>query len=357
MVAAAGYAAGLLLSTASSAARPARRTMATASAAASHLNDPVTRHMRTDPARLLVHQTVGDAIAAARSSPPGGRIIYFYVVDEQGHLEGVVPTRRLLLSADATPLADIMVRKVVGIPSSATVLEACEFFLLHRLLAFPVLDDDRRLLGVVDVDLYTDELADLDRREDTDDLFQLIGVHYQDAQHVSPLLAFSGRFPWLLANIAGGIVAAILSGLFADELRTTVSLALFIPVVLALAESVSIQSVSLALQNLHGRQPTLAGIARAVRVESATGLMLGLASALTVAAVALVWLRDPRLAASILGGITGGVTVAAVIGTAMPNLLRLFNREPQVAAGPIALAATDMATLTIYFSLARWLLS
>ncbi len=321
-----------------------------------HLNDPVTRHMRTDPAGLLVHQTVGDAIASARSSPPGGRIIYFYVVDESGRLEGVVPTRRLLLSADATPLADVMVRKVVGIPASATVLEACEFFLLHRLLAFPVLDDERRLLGVVDVDLYTEELADLDRREDTDDLFQLIGVHYQDSQQGSPLAAFRGRFPWLVANIVGGIVAAVLSGVFERELTKAVSLALFIPVVLALAESVSIQSVSLALQMLHGRQPTLAGIARALRVESATGALLGLASAVTVAAVAVVWLRDATLGACILGGITGGVTVAAVIGAAMPNILRFFDREPQVAAGPIALAATDMATLTIYFSIARWLL-
>jgi magnesium transporter len=70
----------------------------------------------------------------------------------------------------------------------------------------------------------------------------------------------------------------------------------------------------------------------------------------------VLWLRDPRLGACILGGITGGVTVAAVIGAAMPNILRFFDREPQVAAGPIALAATDMATLTIYFSIARWLL-
>jgi magnesium transporter len=40
----------------------------------------------------------------------------------------------------------------------------------------------------------------------------------------------------------------------------------------------------------------------------------------------------------------------------MPNLLRLFAREPQVASGPVALAATDMVTLVIYFSLARQLL-
>ena len=330
--------------------------MPTHTAPTSHLNDPVTQHMRTDPARIRVDQTVGEAIAASRAMPPEGRIIYFYAVDAEGRLEGVVPTRRLLLSDDATPICDIMVRNVITIPAAATVLDACEFFLLHRLLAFPILDEERQLLGIVDVDLYTDELADLDRREDTDDLFQLIGVHFQESQQGSSLLAFRSRFPWLIANIAGGIVAAFLAGVFQAELEQAVSLALFIPVVLALAESVSIQSVSLSLQMLHSRQPTLAGLARALRVESLTGILLGSASAVAVAAVAYLWLRDMTLVACLLGGISGGVACAALIGVAIPNVLRLFNREPQVAAGPVALAATDMATLTIYFSLARWLL-
>jgi magnesium transporter len=323
----------------------------------SHLDDPVARHMRTDIPRLGVDQTVGEAIAAARTAPPAGRIIYFYVVDAAGRLEGVVPTRRLLLSVDSTPLREVMVRKVVAIPSSATVLDACEFFLLHKLLAFPVLDAERRLLGVVDVDLYTEELADLDRREETDDLFQLIGVRFQESQRTSAVAAFRSRFPWLVANIVGGIVAAFLAGAFEAELERTVALAVFIPVVLALAESVSIQSVSLALQQLHRGRPTLAGIAKALRIESFTGLLLGLASGAAVAAVALVWLGHAGVAACLLGGIAGGVSCAAVIGLAIPSVLRFFARDPRVAAGPIALAATDMATLTIYFSLARWLLA
>ncbi len=331
--------------------------MPTSTAPTSHLNDSVTQHMRTDLARVRVDQTVGQAIAASRAGPPEGRIIYFYAVDDQGRLEGVVPTRRLLLSHDATPIRDIMVQKVITIPASASVLEACEFFLLHRLLAFPILDEERRLLGIVDVDLYTDELADLDRREDTDDLFQLIGVHFQDSQQGSSLAAFGSRFPWLITNIAGGIVAAFLSGFFQVELEQAVSLALFIPVVLALAESVSIQSVSLSLQMLHNRQPTLAGLTRSLRVESLTGILLGSASAAAVAIVAYLWLGDAILVACLLGGIAGGVACAALIGVAMPNVLRLFSRQPQVAAGPVALAVTDMLTLTIYFSLARWLMS
>ncbi len=327
------------------------------SADPSHLADPVTQHMRTDFARLSADHTVGEAIAAARAAPPNGRIVYFYVLDPDGRLQGVVPTRRLLLSADSTPIRDVMVARTITIPAAATVLDACEFFLLHKFLAFPVVDSERRMLGIVDVDLYTDELADVDRREDLDDLFQLIGVHFEDSQAASPVAAFTSRFPWLLANIAGGIAAAFLSGLYQAELEKAVALALFVPVVLALAESVAIQSVSIALQRLHGRQPTLAAIVGALRHESLTGIMLGGASAAVIALVALAWLGHRTVAVALLGGITGGVTCAALIGVAMPNILRLFAREPQVAAGPVALAATDMVTLVMYFSLARFLLS
>jgi magnesium transporter len=329
---------------------------ASSPAAGSHLADPVTHHMRADFARLRPGHTVGEAIGAARAAPPEGRIIYFYVLDDEGRLEGVVPTRRLLLSADATPIREIMVSRVVTIPASATVLDACEFFLLHKFLAFPVVDDARRMVGVVDVDLYTDELADVDRREELDDLFQLIGVHFQESQVRSPGRAFASRFPWLVANIAGGIVAAFLSGLFRDELERAVALAMFIPVVLALAESVAIQSVSIALQRLHAGRPTVGSILRSVRHESLTGLLLGVASASVVGLVALAWLGQGSVVAALLGGITGGVVTAAVIGGAMPSLLRLLAREPQVAAGPVALAVTDMVTLLIYLSLARWLL-
>jgi NhaA family Na+:H+ antiporter len=129
--------------------------------ARSHFNEPVTRHMHQDFTRLGAGLTVGQALDWLRRHPPPGRIIYFYVVDDDNRLQGVVPTRRLVLSAPETPLADIMVRKVVTLPAEATVLEACEFFIQHRLLAYPVVDDQHRLLGVVDVEFYTRELGRL----------------------------------------------------------------------------------------------------------------------------------------------------------------------------------------------------
>lgn len=321
-----------------------------------HLDDPITRYMRTDFARIRVQQSVGEALEDIRRNPSAGRVIYFYVVDDEDRLQGVVPTRRLLLNPLDTRIADIMVREVITLSRHATVLEACEFFTLHRLLAFPVVDEERHILGIVDVELYTTELSDLDRSERNDYLFQLIGVHLAESQQSAPLVAFRSRFPWLLCNVVGGIVAAFLSGIFAAELQRAVALALFIPVVLALAESVSIQSVSLAVRVVEGRPPSWGSLAEKARWELVIGLLLGGACSLLVALVALVWLGEVRVALCILGGISGGVTAAAVVGVATPNLLHLFKLDPSVAAGPVALALADFVTLLVYLNLARLLL-
>jgi magnesium transporter len=269
----------------------------------------------------------------------------------------VVPTRRLLLSPLDKRIADIMAGQIVALPAAATVLDACEFFTLHRFLAFPVVDDGRHLIGVIDVELYTEGLTTLSDDEKTDDLFQLIGVHLAQARPPSPVAAFRSRFPWLTCNLAGGIVAAFLSGLYQDELSRVVALAMFIPVVLTLAESVGIQSVSLAVQALHGQAPNWPALLKKLRWELLAGFLLGGASGVLVGLVALVWLGQTKLALCLLGGIVGSVTCSAGLGFAIPNLCRLFQRDPRLAAGPISLALSDIVTLLLYFNLARWLLA
>jgi magnesium transporter len=120
---------------------------------------------------------------------------------------------------------------------------------------------------------------------------------------------------------------------------------------------VSSQSVSLALYALHGQPPTWRSMLRQLRGELLTGLLLGAGSGAVMALVALAWLRQPWVALCLVGGITGGVAGAAVLGLALPILLRLLRLEPRLAAGPIALAGADVLTILLYLNLARWLLT
>jgi magnesium transporter len=321
---------------------PEPATRAPAPAPDEILAHPITRYLRFDFCKLRADQTVAEALEDLRIQQPQGRIIYFYVMDERDRLQGVVPTRRLLLSRPETTIAELMVRDVVVLASTATVREACELFLSHRFLAFPVLHEGR-MVGLVDVELFAEGIDNLDRTKQQDDLFQLMGIHLSAAQQASPWAGFASRFPWLLCNIGGGILAALLAYCFEGLLAKIVALSLFVPIVLALSESVAIQSVTLSLVLLHGQAPSL-------------GVLLGAACGVIVALISLGWLHSGRLAVSLLAGIGLGISGSAVFGLGMPYALRLLARDPKVAAGPVALVIADMLTLTIYFITARWLL-
>ena len=204
---------------------------------------------------------------------------------------------------------------------------------------------------MVDVSLFTDEVIDL-ARQTYDDIFQLIGVH-GTAQR-STWDAFKDRFPWLLCNIGGGLLAAVIASRFEHLLQEVVVLALFIPIVLALGESVSMQALSLTLQSFtdgpfvgaagramegvpngrpagHGmRRRGRGGRDRVARRNGGRGL---------------VFCRDRIVDA-------GGVPARGGV----PAVLRLVKADPRIAAGPVVLAAADVTTLFFYFGLgARFL--
>ncbi len=179
-----------------------------------HLQQPVLTVARRDAATLRQDLSVREALEAIRGRELGEKIVYFYVVDADDRLAGVLPTRRLLTAALDARLRDIMVPRVVAIPQTATLLEACEAFVLHKFLAFPVVDEQRRIVGVVDVSFFTQEVFDMagEEEEPPEHVFEAIGFHVAQVRDASPLRAFRFRFPWLLATIGSGTLCALLAG-------------------------------------------------------------------------------------------------------------------------------------------------
>src|SRR3954454_22377235 len=152
-----------------------------------HFNDPIARHARVDQPLLKANMTVEEALGAVRRQGLGERIIYFYVVDEHDRLAGVLPTRRLLTASPDMTLRELMVTRVVAIPATATVLDACEFFVLYKFFAFPVVDEQKRVVGVVDVSLFAEEMLQAGDREQktpatvplSNDIFEALGFHIE----------------------------------------------------------------------------------------------------------------------------------------------------------------------------------
>ena len=321
-----------------------------------HLHQPVSAVARKDVATLRQDLTVQEALDAIRQRGVGEKIIYFYVVDADDRLAGVLPTRRLLTAPLEQRLSDVMISRVVAIPQTASVLEACEAFVLHKFLAFPVVDERRRIVGVVDVGLLTDEAYDIAEREQTEAMFEAIGFRVSQVRDASPVRAFRFRFPWLLATIGSGTICALLASAYEVTLAKSMVLAFFLTMVLGLAESVSIQSMTVTIQALRATQPTFGWYVRAFRREAGTAALLGAACGTVVGLIVWFW-RGAGLAAFAIGGsISLALCAACFFGLSVPALLHALKLDPKIAAGPVTLAFTDIFTLLFYFGLAALLL-
>ena len=322
-----------------------------------HLSQSVMSVARRDAATLRKELTVQQALDAIRERGVGEKIVYFYVVDAGERLVGVLPTRRLLTAPLGQQLSDIMLARVVAIPHTATLLEACEAFVLHKFLAFPVVDEQRRLLGVVDVGFFTQEVFDMaEEAERVDEIFEAIGFHVAQVRYASPLRAFRFRFPWLLATIASGTVCAVLASAYELTLAKSLVLAFFLTMVLGLGESVSIQTMTVTIQALHATKVGFGWYRHAFRREAATALLLGTGCGLVVGLIVWLWRGTTLTAFSIGASILLTLFAACFFGLSIPALLHALKLDPKIAAGPVTLAFTDIFTLLFYFGLAALLM-
>src|SRR2546423_6340852 len=326
-------------------------------------NSLIVDHARKDFPLLDANMSVAEALDRIRREGVGERVIYFFAIDSEKRLVGVLPTRRLLTAPLETRLEEIMVRRVVAIPATATVLEACEFFVLYKFFAFPVVDDQRRVVGVVDVSLFAEEMLEAGDREEqahpvpafsSDDIFEALGVRLAQLRGASPWRVFRYRFPWLLATVGAGTACALLAGAFEATLAGSLVIAFFLTMVLGLNESVSTQSMTLTIQALRANTLTRRWFFHHLQREMATAVLLGLACGSLVGLIVWIWRHDASGAAVIGTSIAVSLVTACLFGFSVPSLLHSLKLDPQIAAGPVTLAVTDFCALTFYFSLA-WL--
>jgi magnesium transporter len=322
-------------------------------------NSLVVEHARKDFPLLDADMSVADALKRIRQEGVGERVIYFFAIDANKKLVGVLPTRRLLTAPLDRRLEEIMVRRVVAVPATATVLEACEFFVLYKFFAFPVVDEQRRVVGVIDVSLFAEEMLEAGEREEeqhhvapSEDVFEALGVRLAQIRGASSWRVFRYRFPWLLTTVAAGTACALLAGAFEATLANSLVIAFFLTMVLGLNESVSMQSMTLTIQALRVQAPTRAWFLQNLRRESVTALLIGLACGLVVGAIVWLWRGDANGAFVIGVSIVVSLFMACIFGFSVPSLLHGLKLDPKIAAGPVTLAVTDFFALTFYFSLA-----
>lgn len=285
-------------------------------------------------------------------------IFYVYLVDGNGRLVGVVSLRALLVHPPNTPLVSIMTQDVIAVDARTDQEEVARYVARYDLLAVPVVDEHQRLLGIVTVD----DVVDVIREEAAEDMMRMAGVREDPGTTGrSVWYLVRSRFGWLLATLAGGILASVLISFFEETLTKTAILAGFIPVVMGMGGNVGIQSATITVRGLATGQVQVGGALSFIFREAKVGVVLGVLYGLLLGAFALgrYWGMDNGQAVglSVAASVSLAIIVASLFGTATPVVLARTGVDPAVATGPFVTTVVDIIGILIYLFIASLLVA
>jgi magnesium transporter len=305
---------------------------------------------------LKMDQTVDEAIQHIRKVHIiDGNIFYFYVVDDHGRLLGVVNTRDLLTSSPDTPIVTLLKTKIKSLQGDHTMKEALLLMQKYHLLALPVIENGI-FKGIIDMQDYFEESIELDTEKKREQVFQTLGFILDEDDHQTIRQKYITRAPWMFCNMIGGLVCAVISNIYEVVLLKAIVLAMFIPLVLSLSESISMQSMAQSMHQMSKHLNFWKKLPGYLWKEAKLFMLISISCGLIIGSAAVLW-GDGIMPAVVIGvGILISVVVSASTGVVVPLVLKSMKLDPKIASGPIVLMIVDTITTSIYLSLASALL-
>jgi magnesium transporter len=310
------------------------------------------RLMSRDVVAVPEATTVAQAIEHIRKSASEERSFELYVVDDHEHLVGVVPLRRLVTADPATPVGAIRIEDVVSVGPDTDQEEVARIVAKYDLVAVPVVDDKRRLLGAVSVEDVVDILGE----EASEDIFRLAGSDAAELERRSPSRIAMMRLPWVLATLLIELCAGVIIHRFDATLGQVILLVSFMPVIQAISGNTGLQSVTMVVRGLATGHVQLARWWEPLWRQTKTSSILGGVCASLVATIGYVWHGTPAFALTVGGSMFVSVILSGLAGTGIPMLSKALGFDPALTAGPFETAFQDVVGITIFLTLATLLL-
>jgi magnesium transporter len=321
-----------------------------------HPDDSAGGLMTSEFLALRRRMKAGEAIEAIRAWKPEAETIYYlFVVDRFGRLVGVVNLRQLIVAEPDTLIGDIMSTEIISVPAGTDQEECARLMTRYDLLALPVVDTRRVLLGVITID----DVVDVLEEEATEDIQRLGGAEPLRRSYLDTNIftVARKRVGWLLLLFFTATLTGSVMLLFQDELQAVVALAIFVPLLIGTGGNVGSQTTATIIRALATGDLEPADAFRVWWHEIRVGLALGLAMAFVAYLRAVTWEPNPELALTVAASILGIVLWAAGVGSLLPLLAARLGIDPTVVSGPVMSTLVDATGLLIYFTVARIILS
>ena len=313
-------------------------------------DDSAGRRMQTDFIAVPPFWTVGQTIDYMRESDDLPDDFYeIFVVDPTFRLVGTVALDKILRTRRPLKIEEIMQEDRIVIPANEDQEEAARQFERYDLVSAAVVDDTKRLVGVLTID----DIVDVINEEAEEDIRRLAGLG-DETLSTKVFNAVRSRFTWLTINLMTALAASIVIGLFDATIEQMVALAVLMPIVASMGGNAGTQTMTVAVRALAAQDMDNFNARRIIQREIAIGLVNGIIFAIMVGLVAAVWFHSIELGIVIAVAMVANMFAAGLSGILIPIGLSKIKIDPAIASSTFVTTVTDIVGFFSFLWLAGW---
>ena len=305
---------------------------------------------------LKKQMSVKEAMASIKKIGIDKEIIYTcYVTDAQRKLEGITSLRKLVTSESESTIEKIMETDVIYVHTHDDQEDVAHLFKKYNFLALPVVDNEKRLIGIITID----DIVDVIDRESTEDFQKMAAMQPSEREYLktSVFSLSKHRIPWLLGLMISATFTSSIIQHFENMLESVFILAAFIPMLMDTGGNAGTQSSTLVIRGMAlgeiQSKDYFKVILKELRVSVIVGITLALANFLRIF---LFQRADLKIIITVTITLFFTVVLAKFIGGILPMIARKLNLDPAIMASPLITTIVDTASLMVYFTLASWIL-
>lgn len=300
---------------------------------------------------------VSEALKKIKKSAPDKETIYTcYVTDSRRRLEGTVTLKDIVLAEDNKKIKDIMQSDPTFVYTHDDQEYIADIFKKYDLLAIPVVDNEKRLVGIITID----DIVDVIEEENTEDFYKIAAIQPTRQEYINSgvMTLARKRIVWLLVLMISATFTGFIIRKFESVLQAYVALTAFIPMLMDTGGNSGSQASTTVMRSLVLGEIASKDIFKIIWKELRISLVVGITLA-TLNFLRVYFLEGYQLPIALTVSLTLIFTIifAKTIGGILPVIAKKLKFDPAIMASPIITTMVDATTLIIYFCFASWLLN
>ena len=271
-----------------------------------------------------------------------------YVMNTNKKIKGTVDLRDIIIADESLKLEDIAEENFIYVEPELDQEEVARIVSKYDLNAVPVLNNSKRMLGIIMVDDIVDVLVE----EQTEDILKMGGVAKEETLDSTLLESIKMRLPWLLVNLVTAFLASLTVKAFENTIAKVVALSAIMSIVTGMGGNAGTQTVSIIIRNLAIGKVKFKEVGHLILKEVVLGLINGAVIGLVTGVIVTIIYHNIYLGVIIFLAMIGNLIISGFFGLVIPIALEKLKIDPALSSSIFLTTATDVLGFFLFLSLA-----